>query len=799
MFPQRKIAADFKEAPPASPDDRCQLTGLPCSINGTHVADVDTVAATAFSTNLDPYGQLVRVLMPRASCIAIYDRLSTPVWLTDGHDGTDLLQLVEESLNSLRRGGGKDAENNDGFARSWDGDTAYVFILRDGPTLLGALAVSCQDGSSGARSFAFVHGLLRPALQVLARELAHQYNVCDLRKNLTSRDDDLELLLDASGAAQESESDDLEHLLQHCVQHVECALGALIIPDRKIAFSHSVDGAGHGAEAETLEKTQKHLLAWVQVQRRSLVLNKPPPNSPLGALPYKILACPIRHGVQNVAGVLVLFKRVASPDFDARQVRIIEMLARRIAYVVQSVYDPATGLLTRTAFEQRALALLGAAGAAEAQHCVVYADVDRLHVINENHGMHVGDEVIGKIAEVIRGNLTADISASRVAGDRFALFFSNRAAETVTTVVESWCKAVGQLDFRHEGNRVDLSISFGLAEVPNTRYPLSHALASAEAACKAAKARGRSRVEIYEEADRGSSTSTSTTVSSSGNGAHRSEDVTILGSLREAIVNDSFRMEAQPIVQLGAVSGAGQPRFELLLRMIDAAGESITPDKFLSAAERYQLATDIDRWVVQYALEILSSASSVLTRLNAHFSINISAQSLGDNEFMDFLERRLREYSLPATLLSFEITETAAVANIVQAEMLIRRLRDLGHTIALDDFGRGLSSVDYLKSLPVSQLKIDGAVVRDVVGNPRSQAMLAATVQLARGLNLQTTAKCVENETILAAVGQLGIDFGQGFAIGRPRPLELVLQELLRGSAGVVRQPGAQRLTRVVS
>lgn len=762
------------------------------------MANEDFVESATFSTSLDPYGQLVRVLMPRASQVAIYDRLSTPLWLSDGKDGADLLRLVEESLNSVRYGSSStDQESRHGFARSWDGDTAYVFILREGATLLGALAVSVQDGSSGARSFGFVLGLLRPVLQVLARELAHQYNLGDLQKNLSSRDGDLDLLLDASDSEQEDTGDDLEQLLKTCVTHLDCSLGALVIPDRKIALSHSFDGAQRDSDAELLDKTQKHLLAWVQVQRRSLVLNKPPPNNPLGALPYKILACPIRHGVQNVAGVLVLFKRVASPDFDARQVRIIEMLARRIAYVVQSVYDPATGLLTRAAFEQRVLAVLGAAGA-EAQHSVVYADVDRLHVINENHGMHVGDEVIARIAEVIRGNLTADVSASRVAGDRFALFFSNRASEAAAPLAESLCNAVRQLDFRHEGRRVELSISFGLAEVPNTQYPLSHALASAEAACKAAKARGRSRVEIYQETDRASSTSTSTTVSSSGNGAHRSEDVTILGSLREAIVNDRFRMEAQPIVQLGAASGPGEPRFELLLRMIDAAGESITPDKFLSAAERYQLATDIDRWVVQYALEILSSAAPALTRLNAHFSINISAQSLGDDEFMHFLERRLREYTLPAALLSFEITETAAVANIVQAEMLIRRLRDLGHTIALDDFGRGLSSLDYLKSLPVSHLKIDGAVVRDLVGNQRSQAMLAATVQLARGLNLQTTAKCVENETILAAVGQLGIDFGQGFAIGRPRPLELVLQELLRGSAGVVRQPGAQRWSRVV-
>jgi diguanylate cyclase (GGDEF)-like protein len=750
-------------------------------------ADDETVETTAFSTSLDPYGQLIRVLMPRASYIAIFDGLSTPLWLSDGYDGTDLLHLVEESLNAARAEGvANDDEHRHGFTRSWDGDTAYVFILRDGATLLGGCAVSCQDGSNGARSSAFVHGLLRPALQVLARELAHQQSVGDLRRNLSSRDGDLAVLLEASGAANDRGSDDLEHLLKNCVANLDCAVGALLIPDRKIALSCRADGTVLSADAEVLDKTQKHLLAWVQVQRRALVLNKTPPSSPLGALPYRILACPIRHGVQEVAGVLILFKRISTPEFDARQVRIVELLSRRIAHVVQSVYDPATGLLTRAAFEQRVLAQLAMAGA-EAQHCVVYADVDRLHVVNENHGMHVGDEVIVTIAQVMRDNLAANVSASRISGDRFALFFLNDQSDTVLPLVESLCASVRQVDFSHDGRRVPLSISFGLAAVPNTRYPLSHALAAAEVACKAAKDRGRGRVESYHDADRSI--------------VRRYEDVTMLGSLREAIVHDRFRMDAQPIVDMG---DPGQPRrFELLLRMIDSSGERITPDKFLSAAERYQLATDIDRWVVQYALEVLSSAAPALLRLDAHFAINISGQSLCDEEFTRFLEQRLREYALPPQLLSFEITETAAVANIVQAEQLIRRLQDLGHGIALDDFGRGLSSLTYLKSLPVSNLKIDGGLVRDLVGNQRSQAMVTAIVQLARAMNLKTTAECVESEAILAAVGQLGVDFGQGFAIGRPRPLEQVLQELLRGSAGVVRQPATQTATwragRVVS
>lgn len=742
----------------------------------------DTVEAQALSTSLDPYGQLVKMLMPRALCIAIYDRMGVPLWLSDGCDGTDLMQLAEESLAAAREGR-QDGRERDGCGRSWDGDTAYVFILRNGSDLLGALAVACQDASTGSRPFSVIQALLRPALQVLSRELTNQYSLEDLRRDLTSRDSDLALLLDASGAAEEVDSDDFERLLKNCVERMGCTVGALLIPEKKIELAHHAANARR-ADGDALEKTQRHLYAWAQLQRRTLMLNKSPPNSPLGALPYKILACPIRHGAQQVDGVLTLFRPTADADFDVRQVRIVEMLSRRIGYVLQNAYDPATGLLMRPAFEQRALATLAAAGA-DTRHCVAYADVDRLHVINENHGMHVGDEAIARIAGMIRVNLPPAASAARISGDRFALFFPDTPLEGAREFLNNLRTAIAAGEYAHNGAAISLSISFGLAAVPNTRLPLSHALATAEAACKAAKDRGRGRVEAYEPADHSI--------------VRRYEDVAILGDLREAIANDRFRMEAQPIVELGR---NGPPRrFELLLRMIDHSGESIAPDKFLSAAERYQLATDIDRWVVQYALEILASAAPALENLGAHFAINISGQSLGDEAFPEFLDAKLREYALPPDLLSFEITETAAVANIVRAEALIRRLQDLGHAIALDDFGRGLSSLTYLKSLSVSDLKIDGGLVRDLVGadqrhNGRSQAMVTAIVQLARTMNLRTTAECVESEAILGAVGKLGVDFGQGFAIGRPRPLELVLQELLKGAPGVVRSSGSPRMAR---
>ncbi len=740
--------------------------------------DEETVEAQSLSTSLDPYGQLVKMLMPRATCIAIYDRMSMPLWLSDGYDGHDLAQLAEEALNASRQGDA-DPSERDGFARSWDGDTSYVFLLRESDSLLGALAVSCQDGTSGTRPFSLVQGLLRPALQVLSRELSNQYNILDLRKDLSVRDGDLALLLDASGSADEQDDHDLTQLVRHCMGHMECTHGALLVPDKKIAVSASA-AASSAKDAELLEKTQRNLFAWAQVQRRTLLLNKAPANSPLGTLPFKILASPVRHGAHHVAGLLMLAKPRSASDFDVRQVRILEMMTRRIAYVLQNAYDPPTGLLTRPAFEQRALSTLTALGTG-AQHCVAYADVDRLHVVNENHGMHVGDEAIHRAAEVLRTHLPASVIAARISGDRFALFFPQTSLETARAFVEDLCGKVASTAFAHEGKQIELSLSVGVACVPDTKFPLSHALAAAEIACKAAKDRGRGRVEIYQEADRSI--------------IRRYEDVTIVGNLREAITNDRFRMEAQPILDLS--SRAAPRRFELLLRMIDPAGESVAPDKFLSAAERYQLATDIDRWVVQYALEILSSAAPALENLGAHFAINISGQSLGDEDFPAFLESKLREYELPSQLLSFEITETAAVANIVRAEMLIKRLQDLGHHIALDDFGRGLSSLTYLKSLSVSHLKIDGELVRDLAGNARSQAMVTAIVQLAQAMGLRTTAECVESEAIMAAVAKLGVDYGQGFAIGRPRPLEIVLQELLRGSPEIVRNTASPRMARL--
>jgi len=716
------------------------------------------------ATSLDPYGQLIKMLLPRAQSIAIYDRMGLPVWLNDGVDSPELHRLIQETLAEEIA----EQSHGEGFTEAVDRDhSAHVFMLR-GPdlALLGTVGIISRESSQRgeARPFSLVHGLLRPALECLTRELAAQYSIGDLQRSLLTRDRDLELLLGtAQGDDPGSETtDDFAQLLQGCVDHLGCSVGALLIPDKNIAVCRTGKGTTPRAGAEALTKSHRQLLAWTQLHRQTMTANHPGAANQIGSLPYKILTCPVMHGAQRVLGILALFKQPGAVDFDLRQVRLIELLARRVAYILMNAYDPTTGLLTRPAFEKRAQYLL-TPEALQGNNCVIYVDIDRLHVLNENLGMHVGDEVIVRVADAIRRSLTPRMLAARISGDRFALFVGDATLDIAQGIAENLRDGLERLDFVSGRHTVDVSASFGVARVAESKHPLSHALAAAEIACKAAKDRGRDRVEVYEESDQSI--------------VRRYTDVTLVGTLRRALAEDRFRLEAQPIVPLnGTATGA---KFELLLRMTDENGESISPEKFLSAAERYQLAPAIDRWVVRRVLTTLSVHADALVRRGACFAVNISGQSLGDQEFSAFLEGELRQSGLPPQLVTFEVTETAAVANIVRAESLIRRLRELGFGVALDDFGRGLSSLTYLKTLPVTTLKIDGSFVRDVVGDDRSQAMLSAIVQLAHAMGLSTVAECVESDQIHDITRRLGVEYGQGFSIGRPTPLDSVIGGLV--------------------
>jgi EAL domain-containing protein (putative c-di-GMP-specific phosphodiesterase class I) len=291
---------------------------------------------------------------------------------------------------------------------------------------------------------------------------------------------------------------------------------------------------------------------------------------------------------------------------------------------------------------------------------------------------------------------------------------------------------------------------------------LDRSLAMAELACKAAKTHGRNRVEVYAWDDNSM--------------IRRHQDVVAIGQLRSALKADRLVLYAQRIVPLSSTTLPGG--YEILVRMIDEAGELVLPGPLIQAAHRYQLLPSIDRWVTHRALEMLAPYRSVLGSSGTSFSLNVSGQSICDEVFAAQLAQQIKLARLPTDCITVEITEQSAVTNLARANELIGQLKALGCQIALDDFGTGANSLTYLKNLQVSRVKIDGSFVRDVATDRNSRATVRAIVELASGMSIDTVAEYVETKAIADEVRSLGVDYAQGFAFGKPEPLDGVLAAL---------------------
>jgi len=707
---------------------------------------------------LEPYGQVIKMLLPRARSLAVYGANRATLWVADGHDDPQLQALAVETMDhSTGR-----PNDIDGFAREFDGATAYVFRLREERGWpLAAVALLTQE-SGGSRPFSLILGLVRPALECLARELAMRVSLGILVRDLSSRDQDLELLLDASreDARARNDADELGRLVQAAVEHLDCTIGALIVPEKGIAVVRLHRTRATGGEAAIITRTHRHLMSWAQLQRKTMVVNKVGNGDKVP--PFKILSVPVRHTSSRVIGFFALFNPVERPDYMVRHVRLAELLARKVTSILQTSLDAGTGLATRAAFESQVAALAESEGGGHLQS-VIYIDLDQLHVINENFGMHVGDEIIARVAEVLRRRAPVGTLIARIAGDRYALYLPGTALDAAGTVAEELRTAAAELSQQRGEGMLKVSLSAGVAELQSeSQQPLAHALACAEIACKSAKDRGRNRVEVYHGGDQ-------TTV-------RRHNDSDALAELRTALANSRFELLAQPMLSLGA--NAAEPRFEILLRMLSPSGESLPPVKFMGTAERYQLMPAIDRWVIEHGFAALAAQRAALNQRVARFAFNLSAQSLADTSLIGLIESLAQRAGIPADLICFELAESSAVASLERTDAFMQRLRSLGFQFALDDFGTGASSLAYLKALPVSVLKIDGGFVRDALANPRSESMVKAIAQLARSMGMTTVAEFVETDEIRLRMANLGVDYGQGFAIARPAPLAEVLQDL---------------------
>jgi diguanylate cyclase (GGDEF)-like protein len=470
-----------------------------------------------------------------------------------------------------------------------------------------------------------------------------------------------------------------------------------------------------------------------------------------GQIACKLVAVPLlaRGGP---AGALIIFNRPDEPSFDELTVRRLARFARLLARNATQDLDSLTGLYSWGGFKNRVETWQRDA-APGAMLSMLYGDIDRLHLINDLAGFSEGDRVIARCGVAIRKSLVgADSFACRLSGDRFTVFLPHMNLAQARQLAESICREVsnGAAAQQHP-----VSMSWGAVSMSASDLHLDHRAAEAEIACKTAKDRGRGRVEVYQDTDQSM--------------IRRHDEIGLIGSVREALRQQRIVVFAQPITPL--INQSLPTTYELLVRIIDCKGNLVEAADFMSAATRYQILPEIDRAVCERAFEQLSKNSGEPVRV----SINLSGPTLSDPDFLEWLLSAMAKYNINGTSLVFEITEAAAAANLTQVQQFIRRMTSHGVRFALDDFGTGVSSLAYLKNLEISTIKLDGSYVRDVLTNTRSQALVRAIVQLAEAMGITTVAEYVESHEVRNRLAALGIQFGQGYALGRPGPLDDVL------------------------
>lgn len=704
------------------------------------------------------YWELAKGLLENVAGVCLLDEELCSL----GHSGTVDLASLHRWMQALSRSG----RPFDGprLAPLGRGRCAIVIPLHESAgRLLGAFCVQqdCRGIPSAANRYAEdAARRLKPLIDCVHRELLSSLAQPARLKTLTDRTTELEWLFKVTENLQTSRDDRhvIEELLDETARRLGSALAVLHIPGKRLCVERFQGPTPSPQLSDAWQKSKPHLLAWVRHHQRPLVVGDS--RGSRNAARCKILGVPVARDGGEVIGVLAFFNPPESADFASRYVFLARHLGRQAASIVESQFDLMTGLYTRGGLEQVAGSPADTAG--DPDRSLIYIDIDHMHVVNELHGFELGNELIVRIADLLTVPLLPDDAlAARVATDRFAVVLRGDPGHGAG-VAELIRQSAVHLKIGPPESPLEVSLSCGVAPYLPMPQGLDRALAMAELACKTAKTRGRNRVEIYDFDD--------------DSMMRRHGDVILVGQLRAALKANRLCLHAQRIVPL---RGSELPvSYEILVRILDENGEMVMPGPLITAAQRYQLLPSLDRWVTERALQMLSARRSMLASRGLGMSINVSGQSICDAAFMGYFLQQVKAAALPAGCLMVEITEQSALTNLPQAQALVRQLKSHGCKIALDDFGTGSNSLSVLKALDVGRVKIDGSFVRDIQTDRNSRATVRSLVELASGLSIDTVAEYVESAAIAKEVRELGVDYAQGYAFGKPEPLDRLLEQL---------------------
>ncbi len=456
----------------------------------------------------------------------------------------------------------------------------------------------------------------------------------------------------------------------------------------------------------------------------------------------ELTASPLAGERGETAGAVVLLHDVTE----------LRGIARQMSY--QASHDALTGLVNRREFERRLQDSLELARTAAQTHVLCYLDLDRFKAVNDTSGHMAGDNMLREVAALVKDAVRDSDTVARIGGDEFAMLLVGCPLEKAIQITEDVSSAIRDYRFVWKDKIFTIGVSIGLVEIGRESSSIEDVMSAADSACYVAKSQGQ--VHVYSSRDEAM--------------ARQRGEIHWLQRLQHALRDGRFLLYTQSIVASPSGNGRG-PEMEVLVRLAGEDGAVIAPGEFLKSAERYRLMSLVDRWVVQTALAALGRGAIKLTA-GRSMSLNISGQTLGDAQFLEFVVECLDRTGVQPAQVCFEVTEASVVANLEHARRFIGVLHGMGCTFALDDFGSGLGSFANLKTLAMDYLKIDGVYMRNLARDTVNQAMVSAMIKLARTLDFKVIAEQVEDAASLEAAQRMGIDFIQGYAISRPEPLQ---------------------------
>jgi len=609
------------------------------------------------------------------------------------------------------------------------------------------------------RSFADANAFMQTEIELQAE--------CNqLAAEITERYEELNLVYSTKDQVEyfEEGQQALARLVHNCADYLDVGLAALICRDRGLTIQNVNSNEAPADVDILLELLGTTIYDRIESQVSSVVLNETDDverQRLMGGRSENVLANPIVDDHGTAIGLLAVIARKDKHTFSNGDRNLLDVMAKKASRIIHTHHDSLTGLMNRAGFEYSLVSSLASTRSKNHQHCLMHIDLDQLHVVNDLMGHQEGDNLIRRVAKLLRGVLRDTDFLARLGGDEFGVLLSNCDVDHGHRVAEKIRNSIHELTVISASRQLDVTASIGIASINRGTEGIVGVMAAAEIACKAAKDDGRDRIQVFQDDD--------TTL------VRRSEEVEWISRVQQALREDRFVLHCQAVNPL---DDDVPKHFEILVRMLDDDGEIIPPSQFLPAAERYQLMPLVDRWIIHNTLEALSSFRDAIKATKCVFCINLSGQSFTNTGFLTFVSDELGRSGIAPNRICFEVTETSAISNIDEAIKFMNALRAIGCRFSLDDFGAGLSSFGYLKVLPVDYLKIDGSFVREVTSDTVSLSMVQAICQIGKTMGLSIVAEYVGDQETKDVLQKIGVDYVQGFFIGKPVPLDEVTDRL---------------------